>query len=389
MNSLNKNKSNLIYVGLYTLTLFIILLRKYSISILKKEMVPASITSVLFYSSIALLFLQFIIRKKHNITELLIFVSACVLYILTREGSILVLILLAISVRDIDDKYVVKSYMVLNLLFIFACMLIGNLMPYIAQVPEVHYRVIEGAYVARETFGFTNPNSIFLFVLPVYAGYIYLRFDKYDVFDRIILIVTTFYIYNKTMSRTGFATLLGSLLFLEILIKIDFKKSKIIANIIKLVPVILLISSMLIGTLLSEVPFINKLLASRPQHWNVYLSQEGNVLSLFGRVFSESTRAAHPLDSSYIYILAFLGVVSLVFFMYLIYKGLEIFIEKNDKKNIAIVMIFLIYALAENILLEAGYNFTIVLLIKHVINKNKNNFTIKEAFAMLKNKFRR
>jgi len=46
-------------------------------------------------------------------------------------------------------------------------------------------------------------------------------------------------------------------------------------------------------------------------------------------------------------------------------------------------MIFLIYAFAENILLEVGYNFTIVILIKYVINDDKGRFTFKE---MLKRK---
>ena len=384
MNSLNKSKSNIIGVSLYTLTLFIILLRKYMISILRTDIPIDGITPLLFYGSIGLLFLQFIIRKKHNITELLIFITSCILYALTREGSILVLILLAISIRDIDDEYVVKSYMLLNLIFIFGCMLIGNLMPHIAQVPEIHYRIKQGAYIARETFGFSNPNSVFLFLLPIYAGYIYLRFDKYNMLDRVLLIATTVYIYQQTMSRTGFLTILGAIIFVDILKFIDFKKHDFIAKGIKLSPIVFLIVSMLIGTVFSNTTIFNKILASRPKHWNVYLVKEGNMLTLFGNKFSESTRLAHPLDSSYIYILAFLGIVSLVFFMYLIYKGLDIFIKNNDKKYIAIVMLFLIYALAENMLLEVGYNFTIVILIKHIININPNDFTIKEGFRMLK-----
>lgn len=383
MNTLN-NKSNVINKYLYTFTLFIILLRKYTISMLREDIVPNQFLSILFYGSIGLLFLQFIIRKKHNITELLILGTACLLYVFTREGSILVLILLAISVRDIDDKYVVKSYMLLTAIFIIGSILMGNLLTDIAQVPEVHYRIVNGEYVPRETFGFANPNSVFLLILPIYAAYIYLRFDKYDLFDRLILIGTTLYIYQKTMSRTGFLTIAGALILVEVLKFIDFKKYPISATIIKVIPMVFVLISILIGTVFSNVGFLNKLLASRPLHWKAYLVESGRIFTLFGNKYSSEMKMAHPLDSSYIYIVAVLGLVSLVFFMYLLYKGLDIFIKRNDKKYIAIVMMFLVYSLAENILLEAGYNFTIVLLIKHVMNNDGNDFTIKEGFNLIK-----
>lgn len=385
MNTLN-NKSNVINKYLYTFTLFIILLRKYTISMLREDVISNRFLSILFYGSIGLLFLQFVIRKKHNFAELLIFLIASILYIFTREGSILVLILLAISIRDIEDKYVVKSYMIISVVFIIGSILLGNLMTDIAQVPEVHYRIVNGEYIPRETFGFANPNSIFLLVLPVYAAYIYLRFDKYDLFDRLILIVTTLYIYQKTMSRTGVLTIVGALIFVEILKSIDLNKYPIVATILKVIPVIFVLISILIGTVFSKVGFLNKLLASRPLHWKTYLVESGNMFTLFGNKFSHEMKMVHPLDSSYIYIVAVLGLVSLIFFMYLLYKGLNIFIKRNDKKYIAIVMMFLVYALAENILLEAGYNFTIVLLIKHVINDNSNDFTIKEGFSFIKNR---
>ncbi|MEG1311645.1 MAG: polysaccharide polymerase, partial [Romboutsia sp.] len=221
MNTLNNNKGDIINKSLYTFTLFIMLLRKYMISILRTDIPVGGFLSILFYVSIGLLFLQFLIRKRHNITEILILGIACILYIFTREGSILVIILLAISIRDINDKYVVKSYMLLSAIFMIGCILMGNLMTDIAQVPEVHYRFIDGKYIPRETFGFVNPNSVFLFILPIYAGYIYLRFDKYNLYDRLLLIVTTVYIYQNTMSRTGLITIVGALLFVEILKFID------------------------------------------------------------------------------------------------------------------------------------------------------------------------
>lgn len=386
MTTLNKNeKSSLLSKSLFTITLIMILLRKYMISILRTDLPMGSVTSLLFYGSIGLLFIQFLLLKKHNITELSILAISCLLYVMTREGSILVLTLLAISIRYIDDDYVVKSYVLLTIFFVFACILLGNLRHDIAQVPQVHYRFAGGKYIPRETFGFTNPNSVFLFLLPVFAGYIYLRYENYNMIDRILLFVTTYFIYNKTMSRTGFLTIIVALIFVDVVRNLDFKKYSKIAKSIKFIPIVFLIISVAIGTILSNVKLFSKLLASRPIHWNVYLAKEGSLFTLFGNKYSDIVKASHPLDSSYIYIVAMLGIVSLIFFMYLLYKGLDIFIKKEQKKYIIIVFMFLIYSLAENILLEAGYNFTIILLIKHVMNNNQNNFYIRDLLRQ--NKF--
>lgn len=382
-NSLQNNKNLIINKGLYTLTLFIILLRKYMITILKSDSNALKIVPFLFYGSIVLLFIQFIMRKDHNKTEIALFLISCALYVFTREGSILVLILLAISIRDIEDKYVVKSYFLLSLAFIIICMMMSNFLPFITQVEESHYRLVGGSYVIRETFGFGNPNAVFLLTLPIYAAYIFLRFDKYNMYDRILLIVMTVYIYLQTMSRTGALTVIGALIFVDILRAVDLKKLPIISFGIKILPILFLGISIVVGTVLSNITIFNKVLASRPLHWHAYLVEYGSMFSLFGNKYDEMVTVAHPLDSSYIYILSLLGIVTLVFFLFLLYRGLSIFIENDQKKYIAVVMIFLIYAFAENILLEVGYNFTIVILIKYVINDDKGRFTFKE---MLKRK---
>lgn len=377
MNSLRSDDKILrINSFLYTITLIMILARKYMISIIREDILPGGLMSLLFYGSIGLLFLQFVIQKNHNKTEIMLFLTAVLLYVFTREGSILVIILLSIAVKEIEDDYVVKSYILLNLIFIVTCILIGNLMPYVAQVPEVHYRIIDGQYIPREAFGFANPNSIFLLALSIYAGYIYLRFDDYNKYDRVLLIVTTLFIYYFTKSRTGGITIIAALVFVEVLRLTDLKDRRLIANGIRLLPIMFLIVSLAVGTVFSNVTIFNKVLASRPVHWHAYLIEYGSKFTLFGNKYSDAVKAAHPLDSSYVYMYAFLGLVSLIFFMYLLYKGLDLFIINDQKKYIAIVMMFLIYALAENILLEVGYNFTIVLLIKHIIINNKDNFTI-------------
>lgn len=378
MNSLRSDDKILrINKILYTITLLAIIARRYAIFIIRDGVVPPTFMSALFYGSVLLLVLQFAIQKNHNKTEIIIFLATIMLYIFTREGAILMIILLAIAIKNIEDDYVVKSYLVLNLIFIIGSIIIGNLMPHIAPVPEVHYRIVEGELVSREAFGFANPNSTFWFTLSIYAGYIFLRFDDYNKYDRALLIFTTIFIYFFTRSRTGAIAIFGALLFVEVLKKINLKENALFTNSLKLVPIVFLVSSLLVGTVFAKVASLNSLLASRPRHWNAYLVKNGNLFTLFGNKYSNEIKAAHPLDSSYVYMYAFLGLISLIFFMYLLYRGLDLFIKNNQKKYIAIVMMFLLYALAENILLEPAFNFTIVLLIKHIIIDNKDNFSLK------------
>ena len=162
-----KRKNNNLDKILFSFTLFVILLRRYMIFNLEPTAFVNKSTSLLFYGSIALLMFQFILIKKHNITEIAIFLAACGLYVFTREGAILVLILLAITIKDIDDKYVVKNYLIINALFIIAFILIGNFLPDLIKISDTHYRFKDGIYIVRNCFGLHNPNLVFFYSIGV------------------------------------------------------------------------------------------------------------------------------------------------------------------------------------------------------------------------------
>ena len=202
MERLNRRDNSSLSKILFSITLTIILLRRYMVFNLEPTAFIERSSSLLFYGSIGLLVIQFLMIKKHNITELAIFLTSCVLYVFTREGAILVLILLAISVRDIDDEYVVKNYLIINAIFIIAFILIGNFLPDLIKISDTHYRFKDGIYIVRNCFGLHNPNLVFFYSIGVYAAYIFLRFEKYNMLDRAILLLVTLFIYKVTMSRT-------------------------------------------------------------------------------------------------------------------------------------------------------------------------------------------
>ena len=208
--------------------------------------------------------------------------------------------------------------------------------------------------------------------------------------DRAILLVMTIFIYKVTMSRTGLLTMIAALFLVEILKYIDLKRYTKISFLVKISPILLLVGSVAIGVLFSKSELLNSVLASKPTP-NIYLTQEGNFLSLFGNVYSAEIKQANPLDNSYVYLTVMLGLVSVVFFMFLLYKGLDIFIKKNENKYIAVIVMFLVYSFAENILFEAGFNFGIVFLIKYIILddtlKNKVKFRRRKDASVANNAY--
>ncbi|WP_042271316.1 hypothetical protein [[Clostridium] dakarense] len=362
----------------FTAVLFFIILRKYMISFVDPDINIGIIKSALFYSSIGILMLLFLFDKKKSITEMVL-VGACVLlYILNREGAILLIVLLAVSAKQINDKYIVKNYLIISACFLISAILLFNLFPSFEFNQEVHYRYIKklDVLVPRMDFGLGNPNAVFYNMVTIYAAYIFLRYKNYNKWDRIILFGSAFFIYQATYSRTGFLTILSGLIFVEIVRLIDIKKIKGLPILIKTSPIILTLTSVIIGTVFHKSNIVNRLLASRPKYWNVYLSQEGNFMKPFGNSYDYAIKASNPLDSSYVYIVSVLGVVACVLFMYLMYKGIESFIEKDKKAHLVVLFIFLIYSFAENLLLEASFSFAIVLLIKEVILNDKREIEL-------------
>ncbi|MCC0635123.1 MULTISPECIES: polysaccharide polymerase [unclassified Clostridioides] len=373
MKTLNDDRNIMIKKYLYIFVLFIIVLRKYMISFIDPDLSIGIIKSALFYSSIGILMLLFLFDKKKSITEMVL-VGACVLlYILNREGAILLIVLLAVSAKQIDDKCIVKSYLIISVCFLIGAILLFNLFPSLVFNQEVHYRYIGklDTLVTRMDFGLGNPNGVFYYMVTIYAAYIFLRYKNYNKWDRIILFGSAFFVYQTTYSRTGFFTILAGLIFVEIIRVIDLKKIKVLPMLIKTSPIILTLFSVIIGMMFSKSSVLNRLLASRPKFWNVYLAQEGNFMKPFGNSYSAAIKATNPLDSSYIYIISVLGVIACILFMFLMYKGIQSFIEKDKKEYLVALFIFLLYSFAENLLLEASFSFTIVLLIKEVILNDK------------------
>ena len=353
----------------FTLALILIIVRKYMISFINPEINVNSIKSLLFYGSIGILGLLFILDNKKSISEILLVFICSVLYILNREGAILLIVLLAVAAKRLDDNYIVKNYLIISVIFLIAVILIFNLFPWLEGNQEVHYRYIKDidSLVPRMEYGLGNPNAVFYHMITIYAAYIFLRFKNYNLIDRLILFGSVFFIYKTTYSRTGLITIIAGLVVVEIIRLVDIKNFKPLSILAKISPIILTFVSVILGLVFYNNNAVNRILASRPKYWHIYLSQEGNFLKPFGNSYDAIVKSANPLDNSYVYIISILGLVAFVLFMYILYKGIGSFIENDKKAQLVVLAMFLIYSFAENLLLEAAFSFGIVLVIKEFI----------------------
>lgn len=354
----------------FSLALILIISRKYMMSFIDPNIDINSIKSLLFYSSIGILGLIFIFDSKKSISEIALVFVCGILYILNREGAILLMVLLAVAAKKIDDKYIVKNYLIISVIFLIAVILIFNLFPWLKNNNQIHYRYIAktNSSVPRMDYGLGNPNSVFYRMIPIYGAYIFLRFKNYNLIDRLILFGSVFFIYKTTYSRTGFITIFAGLIVVEIIRMVDIKKFKPLAILAKISPMILAFMSIILGTVFYKNSWLNGILASRPKYWNVYLLQEGNFLKPFGNSYDAIVKSLYPLDNSYVYAITTLGLVTFALFMYILYKGIGSFIEKDKKAYLVVLVMFLIYSFGEELLLDSAYSFAIVLVIKEFIS---------------------
>nr|WP_288306886.1 hypothetical protein [uncultured Romboutsia sp.] len=353
----NKNK-NIIHF-LLSAMIFVLISKSYFYFIYVvnlKSNIPANL-NFLFVWSFRILLLSLVLFIRWNLYDILLFIIGLAISMFTGNSMILAFFVMGIYCRNnsISNDYLVKNYLFITATFFFALILLNAL----KLIPngQLHYR----GNTPRNDFGFGNPNSPFLACLPLYAGYIYLRFDDYDNYDRALLIVVSLIIYFQTYSRTGLITIFAILLFIEILKRINIVKNRFMSYLIILIPILITLFSFFTGMFLNN-DFFNEILSHRPEAWNVYIQN----IKLLGNSNYYTIRNTYPLDNSYLYSFVIYGVlftISLIgIYTYYIYKN----VIDNNSKIIAICSIFLIYSFGENILLNINLNFTLILVLSSI-----------------------
>lgn len=354
-----KNKNKYIVHLLLTLLIFVLICKSYFYFIYAvnlKSCIPNNL-NFLFIWTFRIFLLSLILFINWNIYDILFFIIGLLISIFTDNSNILAFFVIGVYCRNnnISNNYLVKNYLFITFIF-FLSMILLNMFEIIPN-GQLHYR----GNIPRNDFGFGNPNSPFLACLPLYAGYIYLRFNEYDKYDRILLLTVSLIIYSQTYSRTGLITIFIILLFIEFLKRAHIGKNKILLYSIILLPTLIALFSFFTAIFLNN-DFFNKILSDRPQAWNAYIQN----IKILGNSNYYTIRNNYPLDNSYLYSFVLYGILFTIcligIYNYYLYKN----VIDNNGKILAICSIFLIYSFGENILLNINLNFTLILVLSSI-----------------------
>lgn len=359
LNELKEKTRN--YQVIYILLIYFLISKRYMHliynEILYKTNPIVGVTVLLFGVFLGLN----LIVSKFTKSDIILLIFGGLTLVLCKEQLLLIYIIMAISAKNIDNDKIIKYYLGFNLLFLLV-VVIGNTVGIIPDTTDLHYRLVNGVQKIRYDFGFGNPNAMFFYLMPIYTGYIYIRYEKYNWVDRIVLWSVAIFVSITTYSRTGFFVIILGLIMVEIFKHIDIFKFNFIKIIVTNIPLILILVSLFIGVVFAKSPKLNSLLSARPEYWNKYLSS----MSIFGNAQSNSMFYTYPLDNSYVYLLSLYGILVTLLFILITNFSLNKFIEQKNYKFIIITTMFFLYGFGENILFSASLNFTLILMLKDI-----------------------
>ena len=306
---------------------------------------------------------------RWNTSDLILLMICFAVTYLCKTSTFLAFFVMGIFCKSnkISAEYLIKNYLYITAVFFLGIILL-NTFKIIPNSESVHFRNNN----IRNDLGLGNPNAPFLSSIPLYAGYIYLRFDKYDILDRVLLISVSLLLYSQTYSRTGLITIFTILAFVEIVKRVNIRNNKFAIFTLSYFPLLITTFSFFTAIFLN-FRFFNKLLSDRPELWNIYIKN----IKLFRNENYFNLKDLYPLDNAYIFAFALYGIVFTVLMLVLYTYFMKKNVRENNGKILAVCSMFLMYAFGENMLFNAALNFTLILAITSLSSENFFNTSNK------------
>ncbi len=328
------------------------------ICVLLKYLIEYKINTYILYSVVLIiLFFQFlrIIKSLKNKNEVakafFFFILSTISVIVYKDVNLLITYILALVLIGCDVKQFIKKFMISS-----SIMYVITIILYFLGILNDNYliRITSTGYIVRHSLGFTHPNSIFMFYIPIVLCAYLLETNRKKFY--FIFILLSLLLYNLSLSRTGIYCIV-ILFILDILKeKINYKK------IISWLPLIFFVLSYFIATRfgVSKTDSINVLLSNRPYLWNSII-ENASMFTLFGsNVLSEVY-----LDNFYLAMVYRCGIYSALLYYAILAFGIK---NINDSKIFVSILIFMIYGLAESNTLIGSINFTLAILLYSIIH---------------------
>ncbi|SDZ74330.1 hypothetical protein SAMN02745687_00203 [Lachnospiraceae bacterium NK3A20] len=335
----------------------------------------SAMVSAAFTVIAVMLFLLIIANKKYSIKFLVI---SCILLIIglvsyyQKHMSIFLLTLLsAVLIEEEDKKNAVRIFFLDKMISLFI-LLIFLATGAISNNVRVFYKA--GMAVSRYCYGYGHPNQFAQVLCSLLMAIVYLTSSRRRHYLYIFQIASIILIYRITGSRAGF--IVCAVLFIVSVLAYNQQLYEGLSNFISKIVwlffgVILFFSIGLPYFFLRATGKWRTLLYSLNDVMSSRLSFSSAVMqnydiSLFGNAFDftklKTIYGDYAVDNSYINLLYRFGIIGIVLFVLLAANTIKVLAKKGDLILSVILMIFCIWAIVENILLNPSVNFCLPLL---------------------------
>ncbi len=293
---------------------------------------------------------------------------------ISKYTAFLTLIIVIISMKNIEIKRIVKILFAFNLivLAIHISMYIIYLLLDSSSLNFLVRNTLEGQ-VIRYSFFFNHPNVFAMYVFWTVAMYYYLYFDKIKNMSYFLTIILSICIYVFPNSKTS------ALAILILLILIFLKKKNIKMPSAKYIFIIVLIFSIVSIFFIqnSFIMKINEALSGRITLGKIIFDNYG--INLFGADVTKGVEETvvndkyytniKIIDSVYYTLLLNYGIVALLIYTYLILGAIKSVDKQGDDIEKVFIIMLIIYGISETTCLSPEIAFPVLFLSKTLKEK--------------------
>ena len=300
-------------------------------------------------------------------------------FIFTKSPTFLLTSITLSGMKNINIDKTFKG--MFKIRFITYIVMVGfSLLGVIPNKSVYMYR--DNGFDIRYALGYGHPNTTQINLFIIIALYIYIRYEKLNVFDYLVLVASNIFIYSYTLSRTGFVCIF-ILIILAIYSKVGKKEKILLLKMPKIIFMFMLIFSILTAILYGKLDIINELnsifngrIAYSHYYWNQY------GLSLLGNNLREDDNAI--FDNGYLYIIIQFGVLCFGIIAWLLLKIFRNIRLENDTKKAIIVIPFLIYIFTESFAPNIFMNIILLFAAPLIFNDEENKVNDNEGDELRK-----
>lgn len=219
----------------------------------------------------------------------------------------------------------------------------------------------------RYSLGMIHPNTFYIYYFVCISSFIYIQ-KNMTFFKRIIILLLSYYIYILTDARAGFIMIILLIVLDYILMKIKIELEPILTRILVNIFSIFTVTSFFVTIFFDNSKIIFKFIDSILSHritlmkkfYDIYgVKLWGNIIKYKSINNGIVTNQDMVLDNTYMYLLVDMGIVFTIIVCLLYSRLLKKLIEMKLNKELAIIIIYVIFSLSERLTL-LQYNFSIL-----------------------------